>query len=74
MQKQHFIFLLKGKVVTPQSLEDPDAGEIIRVLLLQRFYLSRIHIQAKNNHDALEKFQQITETYPAEISMDVIAC
>ncbi len=74
MQKQHFIFLLKGKVVTPQSLEDPDAGEIIRLLLLQRFYLSRVHIQAKNNHEALEKFQQITETYSAETSTGVIDC
>ncbi len=74
MQKQHFIFLLKGEVVTPQSLTEQDAGEIIRSLLLQRFYLSRIHIQAKNNYEALEKPHQITEIYSAEIKMNVIEC
>ena len=74
LHKQHFIFLLKGKVVTPQSLEDSDAGEIIRSALSQNFYLSRVHIMARNSAEALEKFQQMTECYAEENGMAVILC
>ncbi|XBS68852.1 hypothetical protein ABK905_20140 [Acerihabitans sp. KWT182] len=47
MSKQRFVFLMKGDVVTPQSLEDPDAGEIIRAALCQRFFISPLQVLAK---------------------------
>ncbi len=72
MPKQHFIFLLKGEVVTPQSLGDPDAGAIIRAVLLQGFYLSRIHIMAVDGREALRKFQRMTEFYAEETKAEVI--
>ncbi len=71
MSKQRFIFLLKGEVVTPQSLEDPDAGEIIRAALCQSFYISPMHVLAKNNHDALGKFQLLTEGYSSGEKVEV---
>lgn len=71
MPKQRFIFLLKGEVVTPQSLEDPDAGEIIRAALNQSFSISRIHVLAKNNHEALAKFQLLDEGQSMGKKMEV---
>ncbi len=71
MAKQRFVFLLKGEVVTPQSLEDPDAGEIIRAALSQSFAISPMHVLAKNNHEAFDKFQLLSEGYSSEKKVEV---
>ncbi|NDL64114.1 hypothetical protein [Acerihabitans arboris] len=60
MKQQHFIFLRKADVITPQSLDDPDAGDIIRSVLLQGFSISPVHILAASSHAALDKFQRVT--------------
>ncbi|WP_132926501.1 hypothetical protein [Sodalis ligni] len=71
MSKQRFIFLLKGEVVTPQSLDDPDAGEIIRAALCQSFAISHLHVLAKNSREALAKYQLLSEGYSSEKKMEV---
>jgi len=71
MSKQRFVFLLKGEVVTPQSLEDPDAGEIIRASLCQSFSISLLHVLAKDNYEALAKFQLLSDGYPREEKEEV---
>jgi hypothetical protein len=72
MSKQRFVFLLKGDVATPQSLEDPDAGEIIRAALNQSFSISPIHVLAKNNHEAMAKFQLLNEGQVMGRNMEVM--
>nr|AFO66346.1 hypothetical protein SESS1296_03602 [Salmonella enterica subsp. salamae serovar Sofia] len=74
MRKQYFIFLLKGKTVTPQSLEEPCAEKVICEMLRQQFYLSRIHIFAATSQEALEKFQKLTQYYTSDLSPEVILC
>ncbi|WP_413737435.1 hypothetical protein ACL2XP_04860 [Sodalis sp. RH21] len=71
MNQRYFIFLLKDGVVTPQSLEDPDAGTIIRAVLLQQFAISPIHIRAADNHQALAEFQRLTAGQPAAADLAV---
>lgn len=53
-----FIFLIHKDVVVPQSLEEFEAGEIIRKLLQQDFYIPPVHIYAEDSTKALRKFQQ----------------
>lgn len=74
MRKQYFIFLLKGRTVTPQSLEEPCAEKVVCDLLRQQFYLSRIHIVASTGQEALDKFQKLTKCYTSELSLEVILC
>jgi len=74
MEKQHFIFFIKGKTVVPQSLNEAEAGEIIRSVLLQQFNISRLHIIAGNNKEALEKFELISETAGDEVLKEVVVC
>ncbi|WP_300000073.1 hypothetical protein [uncultured Cedecea sp.] len=74
MQKKYFIFLLKEKTVTPQSLEEPCAEKMICEMLRQQFYISRIHIVAATSQEALEKYQKLTKYYTGELSSRVILC
>lgn len=53
-----FIFLVHNDVVVPQSLEDSDAGEIIRALLKQGFYIPPFRICAEDSTQAFRQFQQ----------------
>lgn len=55
---KNFIFLVHKDVVVPQSLEDADAGEIIRALLKQGFYIPPFRICAEDSTQALRQFQQ----------------
>lgn len=74
MRKQYFIFLLKGKTVTPQSLEEPRAEKMIGEMLRQQFYISRIHVFAATSQEALDKFYKLTECYTSELSPEIILC
>ena len=57
---QHFVFLSKDTTLVPQSLNDDDAGEIIRALLLQQFSLSPLRLQADTSREALDKYHAAT--------------
>lgn len=61
---QHFVFLSKDTTLVPQSLNDADAGEIIRSLLLQQFSLSPLRLQADNSREALEKYYSLKLKLP----------
>ncbi|NIF20771.1 MULTISPECIES: hypothetical protein [Pantoea] len=74
MQNQHFVFLIKGDTVVPQSLSDPAVGEIIRSTLLEKFHISKLHIIAADNKEALEKFAMLSESYPDKKLEEVIIC
>ncbi|KOC89379.1 hypothetical protein [Winslowiella iniecta] len=74
MEMQHFIFFVKGKTVVPQSLDEAEAGEIIRSVLLQQFNISRLHIIARNNKEALDKFALISETAADDVLKEVVLC
>ncbi|WP_413727817.1 hypothetical protein [Sodalis sp. RH19] len=58
MKQQHFIFLRKADVITPQSLDDPAAGIIIRAVLLQGFSISPLQVRAADSREALDKFRR----------------
>ncbi|WNN45538.1 MULTISPECIES: hypothetical protein [Winslowiella] len=74
MEKQHFIFFIKGKIVVPQSLDEAGAGEVIRSVLLQQFNISRLHIIAENNKEALDKFALISATAADDPLKEVVIC
>lgn len=74
MAEQHFIFLLKEKTVTPQSLEEASAAEVICEMLRQQFYISRIHVLADSNQKALDKFMKISRHHQSELSAETIIC
>lgn len=74
MAEQHFIFLLKEKTITPQSLEEECAAEVICEMLRQQFYISRIHVFAGSNQEALDKFINIAKSHQRELSAGTILC
>lgn len=72
--KNNYVFLIKEKTITPQSLEEDCCGDVLRETIRQGFYLSRIHVFAANNKEALEKFLILTEVYPEELATRTIIC
>lgn len=72
--RSQYVFLIKETVITPQSLEQSDCGDILREMLKQGFYLSRIHIFANNSKDALEKFLVVTKNHEHELTARTIIC
>lgn len=72
--KNHYVFLIKEETITPQSLEDEYCGDVLREAIRQGFYLSRIHVFATTNKDALEKFLTITRTYQDELTIRTMIC
>lgn len=36
VNKQHFVFLRKGTMIVPQSLDDAESGEVIKSLIQQK--------------------------------------
>ena len=59
MNKEHFVFLRKGTMIVPQSLDDAESGEVIKSLIQQKFDVSRLHVWARNNREALERHTQL---------------
>jgi len=74
MKKYHYIFLLKGNTVVPQSLDEQDAAEIIRTLLSQSFNVSHVHALAEDNNKALEKFDKVNRLYVGNKVREVVIC
>ena len=72
MNKHRFVFLVKKETVVPQSLDEADAGEIIRTLLLQNFSVSDLHIMAESNRVALENFKRMNKLYTR--AKEVVIC
>lgn len=70
----HYVFLIKEKSITPQSLDEDCCGEVLRETLRQGFHLSRIHILAANSKEALERFLKVTGSFQEELTMRTMIC
>lgn len=74
MSAQIFVLLIKGNVIVPQALEENEAGEMIRIMLVQGFTLSHLHIHASDSAEAIKKFDKYKKLYKADIIREVVEC
>ncbi|WP_338558517.1 hypothetical protein VRC02_19720 [Erwinia sp. E_sp_B01_3] len=69
-----YVFLIKGEVIVPQDLEENEAGEMIRSMLVQGFTLSHLHIHADGSTEAIKRFNKYKKMYKADVIKEVIQC